>query len=176
MNITLLKQFFDVFWSVCMLKKGPQDIPSSVLLLVITFLVSALVDILNLSITVPATAFPVLLAMALVYSSVLMASLAIIMWLLKYRQRIVQTLSAIFGTGTIISLVALPLLLMLMQKPDEPSIFSIFVIAIQFWSLAVTAHILRFALSVPMLLAGLLAFGYFLLGYEVVSWFIPVKS
>ena len=92
---------------------------------------------------------------------------------MKYQQRILQTLTALFGCGVIISVFALPFLLMVRNSPDEPNIFSVFILAINVWSLVVTANILRHSLSVSMLLAWVLAFGYFLLGFKVTDFFIP---
>lgn len=172
MRSTLLKQFILPFWSICTLKQGPQVLPVSVLLLVITIAGNLLVDIINLSVVVDA-GVPVILLLSGSYSTGLIVSLSALMWVMRYQQRILQTLTALFGTGIIISFCALPFLLMVQVKPDEPSIFSIFILAINVWSLMVTAHIFRHALSVSLLLAWVLAFGYFLLGFKVTDFFIP---
>jgi hypothetical protein len=110
--------------------------------------------------------------MSLIYVAVLTGSLSLLMWLLRYRQRIIQTLTALLGCGAIISAFAFPLLLIVQRQPEEPSIFGVFILGINIWHLAVSAHILRFALSVSMLMAGVLAFGYFLLGFKITDLFI----
>jgi hypothetical protein len=173
MHNTLLKQIILPFWAICTLQKGPQALPVSGLLLLLTVIFSLIIDMANLYIVVVDPELLTLLTMAGLYSLGLASSLSFLMWLMRYRQRILQTLSALFGTGIIISLCALPFLLMLKTTPDEPSIFSIFILGINIWSLVVTAHILRHALSVSLLMAWVLAFGYFLLGFKITDFFIP---
>lgn len=172
MHNTLLKQFILPFWSICTLQKGPQDLPASGLLLTVVFFLGFLLDLVNLSIAVPETPLFTLAIMAIVYVITLISSLSVLMWLMRYQQRVVQTLTALLGTGTMISLFAFPALIMLQHKPDEPSLFGLFILGINLWNLAVSAHILRFALSVSMLMAGVLAFGYFLLGFKITNLFI----
>lgn len=172
MRNTLLKQFVLLFWNICTLTKGPQILPVSVLLLTLTIIVNTLLDVINLSVIVEAK-WSVILILSLSYTGGLIVSLSVIMWIMKYQQRILQTLTALFGSGAIISVFALPFLLMTRTSPDEPSIFSIFILSINIWSLAVTAHIFRHALSISLLLAWVLAFGYFLLGFTVSDFFIP---
>ncbi|MGD9389045.1 MAG: hypothetical protein PVG18_01115 [Thioalkalispiraceae bacterium] len=155
-----------------MLQKGPQDLPASSLLLSVVFLLGLVLDLVNLQIAVPDSSLLTLAIMSLIYVAVLTGSLSLLMWLLRYRQRIIQTLTALLGCGAIISAFAFPLLLIVQRQPEEPSIFGVFILGINIWHLAVSAHILRFALSVSMLMAGVLAFGYFLLGFKITDLFI----
>lgn len=146
--------------------------PASSLLLSVVFLLGLVLDLVNLQIAVPDSSLLTLAIMSLIYVAVLTGSLSLLMWLLRYRQRIIQTLTALLGCGAIISAFAFPLLLIVQRQPEEPSIFGVFILGINIWHLAVSAHILRFALSVSMLMAGVLAFGYFLLGFKITDLFI----
>jgi len=49
-------------------------------------------------------------------------------------------------------------------------------LVLEVWHLMITAHILRSALSVSMLLGIMLATGYKLLGYQIVSLFVTPVS
>lgn len=172
MHNTLLKQFILPFWSICTLRKGPQVLPASSLLLVLVLASNLFMDVINLSIVVEAD-WVVIFMLSASYSTGLILTMSVLMWIMKYQQRILQTLTALFGSGFIISAFALPFLLMIKNSPDEPNIFSVFILAINIWSLTVTANIFRHALSVSLLLAWVLAFGYFLLGFKVTDFFIP---
>jgi hypothetical protein len=172
MHNTLLKQFILPFWHICTLTKGPQALPVSGLLLALVIIINLFLDVINLSIVVD-TNWVVIFMLSGSYSVVLIISLSLLMWIMKYQQRVLQTLTALFGCGVIISALALPFLLMVRTSDDGPNIFSVFILAINVWSLVVTANILRHALSVSMLLAWVLAFGYFLLGFKVTDFFIP---
>lgn len=172
MRSTLPKQFILPFWNICTLSQGPQVLPSSTLLLAIVLVSNLLMDIINLSVVVDAE-WTVILMLSASYSAGLIVSLSLLMWVMRYQQRIMQTLTALFGCGVIISMFALPFLLMIKTDSDEPNIFSIFILAINVWSLVITAHIFRHALSITLLLAWVLAFGYFLLGFKVTDFFIP---
>lgn len=169
---TQIKQFILPFWSICTLQKGPQDLPVSGLLLAVVLLLGFLLDMINLSVALSSESLLTLASLAIVYVISLVTSLSAVMWIMRYQQRILQTITALLGTGAIISAFAFPVLLILQRNPDEPSIFGLFILAINLWNLAVSAHILRFALSVSMLMAGVLAFGYFLLGFKITSLFI----
>ena len=172
MHNRLLKQFILPFWSICTLSKGPQTLPASGLLLLLTLIINLVMDVVNLSVVIEQS-WVVILMLSGSYSIGLIISLSALMWIMKYQERILQTLTALFGCGVIISVFALPFLFMVRNSPDEPNIFSVFILAINVWSLVVTANILRHALSVSMLLAWVLAFGYFLLGFKVTDFFIP---
>lgn len=173
MRNTLLKQVLSPFWSICMLQKGPQDLPASGLLLAVVILLGIVLNLVNLRIVVPGTELPTLVILVIVYALTFVSSLSVLMWLMHYQQRIIQTLTALFGTGIIISLCVLPFQLMVKNTPDEPSIFSIFILALIVWSLVVTAHILRNALSSDLLIAWALTLGYLLLNVIFTNYFIP---
>ena len=97
MHNTLLKQFISPFWSICMLQKGPQDLPTSGLLLMVVFLLGFMLDLVNLSIALPETSLLTLATLAVTYALALVLSLSGIMWLMRYQIRILPTLTALLG-------------------------------------------------------------------------------
>ena len=88
----------------------------------------------------------------------------ILLLLMDKTARFVQTLTALAGTGTLLGIVALPLLLQAAQAQAEGGATGILVVGwllllLLVWSIAVQAHIFRHALSTGyatgLLLAGL---------------------
>lgn len=82
--------------------------------------------------------------------------------------RLIQTLSALIGINLIVSIVSLPLLLMLPATGDDTTIDPLFLqlnLALLLWNLAIISLIFKRAFEIRTLLAGFIAFNYFLL-YE----------
>ena len=161
-----------LFWEICLLRKGPQDVPVSRHLLFIVILLGISIDIVNLSIALPDAQLPAMLGMSLSYSAVLIVTLSVLLYLLGYRARILQTMTALFASGVIISLCSLPFIIVL-GVIERPGMFGLIILALQIWSLVVASHILSKALNVHILMAGVLAFGYYMLGFKVVDLFLP---
>ena len=164
------------FWDICLLQKAPQDIPYSRGLFILLLLVGFVIDNLNLNIALPEMAVASIMAVVSLHTIFLVGSLSGLLALMGYRARIFQTLTALIGTGIIISLLALPVLLIVSRLAKEPGYFGLILLLLNIWSLLITAHILRHALSIGFLLAGLLAFGYFMLSIKLVDIMLPVSS
>lgn len=98
------------------------------------------------------------------------------MMLMGYAARIVQTLVALLGTDIIITLLATPVVLAKNNASELSGYFEIILLLLIIWSLVIMAHILRHALSVTFLLAGLFAFGYFILSIKLVNFLLPATS
>ena len=164
------------FWKICLLQKAPQDVPYSRGLLLLLLLVGFLVDNLNLNIALPEIAIISVIVVVSLHTVFLLGSLSILLTLMGYRARVFQTLTALIGTGIIISLLALPVLLIVSRIVTDPGYFGLILLILNIWSLLITAHILRHALSIGFLLAGLLAFGYFMLSIKLVDVMLPVSG
>jgi len=104
-----------------------------------------------------------------------MGSLAALLALMGYTARVVQTLSALLGSGLIISLAAMPLIILSSLSEQLAMALVMLLLMLTIWSLVVTMHIFRHALSINVLLAGLLAFGSYVLSLKVIDWLIPVS-
>jgi len=164
------------FWEICLLQKAPQDVPYSRGLLLLLLLAGFLVDNLNLNIALPEIAIVSVIVVVCLHTVLLLGSLSILLTLMGYRARVFQTLTALVGTGIIISLLALPVLLIVSRIASDPGYFGLILLILNIWSLLITAHILRHALSIGFLLAGLLAFGYFMLSIKLVDVMLPVSG
>lgn len=144
-----------------LLKAGPQDLPTSSALLQITaalFFASAMARLLLVSGYAPAVAQSVLSILVLV-----LYVRALLNWR-KTPERLVQTLSALFLSGSVIGLLLLfplktlqPLLTELTQNPDlDPQQLDVPAMAmyawagLSVWGLMVSAHIFRHALGTSL--------------------------
>lgn len=150
------------FLDICFLKAGPQDLPSSSWLmkfsLVVYFAVATLSQLLEYSL-------PISLAAAF---SELILMLLLVALLLRFRgfsARYKQTVTAMAGTGTLISLVALPLVQLASGiSPEKMSVIDsavmVLIMSVLLWSLMVTAHIFRNALEIKASMAVALTVVY----------------
>lgn len=139
------------FWGVCTFRLGPQDIPPSSVLLAATALinlfVSTLINRLQLD-------FGAAVMIAAVEFAVLTGLTAALLFGFSRTQRLLQTLSALMGSGAVLGVIVLVLLLVFAALPWFLRL-GIFV-----WNLAVMAHILRHALSIHIAAAFFIAVGY----------------
>ena len=165
-----MQQLIKLFWEICLLRKGPQDVPAAQVLFWLLLIVGMVVDLI---IAVNFIDFQSALLMVIANTIVLFGVVIGLLYIFRYANRIIQTLTTLIGTGLIFSVIRLPLMLIVKMVPDNASMFGFIEIFILVWSLVVIAHILRHALSIELFLAAMLAFGYFMLSYQLVNYFIP---
>jgi len=164
----------DVFLQIALRRRGPEDVPDSRFLLLLTGLVYV--------VTQGLLALPVYhSSLALVRSLVLdLLLLCGCLWglmrftghALRYR----QTLTAMFGTGALLGVCMLPFnyWLDLAADPGKPALGpTIGLLAVVSWSLAVNGHIFSRALSAPFAAGLAISIAYFFLNYLVFAQFGP---
>ena len=161
----LLNQFVDI----CLLRAGPQALPASGLLLVLTGLAGLLSGTLviisgfgGLMAAFSAQTLDLLLIATLLYVALAVRGL---------QPRFVQSATALFGCGVLINLAAMPVQLMLSQQEQASPVATLgllFYLVLLIWAIVVIAHILRHALEVRFAAGMLLSLGYFLL----VNWLV----
>ncbi len=169
-----MRSLLRLFWEVCLLRKGPQDMPFSRELLALLIGAGLVVDVVRLSFADTGMDLAGVLIFALAALGLNLAFLAGLPALLGYRARVVQTLIAWFGAMLLIGLVDLPLVLLLRVSPELGAGVAFLFQLLVIWSLLVTMHILRHTLSINPVLAGVLTLGYFLL--SVLLYNAMVKS
>ena len=111
------------FWQICLLQKAPQDIPYSRGLFLLLLLVGFLVDNLNLNLALPEVVLGSVLLIVSIHTVFFLGTLSALMMVMGYAARIIQTLTALLGTGVIISLLAMPILLTTNYFAEEPGYF-----------------------------------------------------
>ena len=157
------------FVEICLLRRAPQDLPDSIFLLAIMLVAHTVTSILLNAVVLEGWNALLAGVADTVLVSVLTAS---ILYLHSFAARIVQTLTAMTGTGAVISLVAIPLFAWHAgaQQAGSPSaLATLLVFAVVAWSLAVSGHILRHALSVPYFLGIVVAVAFYGISYTVFS-------
>jgi hypothetical protein len=163
---------------ICLLRRGPQDIPCSPELargLVLGFAALKIGTALMLDIPEPFLRTLLSLALLLALPWVLLA-------IRGHRPRYLQTLTAFAGTGLLFSLLFLPFFLLAASTPPmqagatpEPAQLALgwLSLALLGWKLVINGHILRHALDWPNIPALLLALALFLIEFGVFRTVFP---
>ena len=169
-------QLMKVFWAICGLKAGPQDLPKGRYLLMAAILAGIIVDSFAESRLIPELSNFEIIKILTIYNVVLLAAVYYLLKLLGYAERGVQTLSAIAGSGLFISLMLLPGLLMLTSTTEQTNSFILLILIDNVWRIAVNAHIFRHAFSVRLLMAMILSVSYLLFGALVADVLLPAPA
>lgn len=164
---------FDLFWEICLLRKGPQDVPSSWALLKLALAAYAVSSLLFLlAFTEPFKA----LLQALLDAALLVALTYGLLSVMNYKVRFVQTLTTLAGTGALLSLIAWPLALWMAREAAADGggglAFLLFV-ALLVWTIAVMAHVLHHALSTSRWMGLLYTLGYLFVSVIMADLFFP---
>lgn len=148
MNATyiILKSFFHL----CMFRYKPQDLPYSFFLLTVTLTFYML---LSAALAPEQVSFPQNIVWSLTETGLVVMLISSLLYITKRPRRIVQTLTAILGTNTLLSMLSLPLILWLGQTESlnlSKDIPTIMLIVLMFWNIAVHVYILRHALEISV--------------------------
>jgi len=152
-----------VFANIALLRRGPEDLPASAFLLLLSALVYALGSAATSAVFThrPAQIFLEVLAdivLMLLWYGALLA-------VYRRRARLPQTLTALFGTGSLLYLIAFPVMSWLHLQAGSPTglqLPTLLMMVILIWSIAVAAHIVHRALEIPMTVAILIGITYFI--------------
>jgi hypothetical protein len=140
------------------LRRGPQDVPHSPALLLLALIPYALLGCALAAFAMPAS-------QALLYGpaeAALMALLVYVSLTIRRRPaRYVQTLTALTLVGVAFNALSLPLTAL--ARPDNGLVLLILVLLA--WSFAVSVHILRLALDIPVPGGVLVNLGFFFAAY-----------
>lgn len=169
-------QLIRIFWDICRLKTGPQNLPKGRYLLIAVVLAGIVVDSFSTAIFIPKLSITELIKVVTIYNISLLVAVYFLLRVIGYTERAIQTVTAIAGTGLLISLVLLPGLLMMDSANEQVKSFAIFILIDNVWRIAVNAHILRHALSVSFLMAMILSVSYLLFGVLVADVLLPAQS
>jgi hypothetical protein len=166
--------FVNTFFAICLLRLAPQELPPSRLLLGVVLSAHILSGMLLWAIYHPlweglvAGLLQTLLLAGLTASLLLMQGLQV---------RFLQTLTALAGTGTLMGLLALlPLYLAKTAEERGQAVFESELLAVFLggWSLLVTGHILRHALSIHLWWGLILAVTFVGIFTSVMNALLPM--
>lgn len=158
---------------ICLLRAGPQDLPAAPRFLALTLVGYFLVDVLILQL---GFSFGAALAASLLDVLLLAAFVQVVLRIVAKPERFNQTLAALAGTGQLLGLLALPLIhgMLNMQATEAASGGLVLArLAVLAWSLLVTGHILRHALSTSLATGVGVGVLYSLLSVLIVGTVFP---
>ncbi|MDX1811908.1 MAG: hypothetical protein R3240_08175 [Gammaproteobacteria bacterium] len=139
------------FVELCLLKAAPQDAPSSRSALYVTvvsyFAIGTLIT-LHTQTLLAAT------ITALIETGLMIFLTNLILWARKTPERFTQSITSLMGAGTLIGLIAIPVLNLVTGVGSEEAIASVLWITLIVWQTLVIGHILRHTMDIP-LIAGI---------------------
>ncbi len=159
------------FIDICLLKAGPQDIPASAWLMKLTlmfyFFIAVLSQLMEYSLLVSLAAGVAELIWLLLFVNILLS-------LRGFKARFNQTVTALAGTGALVSIIALPLVLLASDINPEnmtavQSGIMMLIMVVLLWILMITAHIFRHSAEVKAGAAVALTVVYTILTMVVVG-------
>jgi hypothetical protein len=161
-----VRQLLKIFIDICLFRANAEQLPYSfflMMLCIITYIIAGMaLSLINLSLNKAILIVGVDVAMMLsfIYTG---------LWIRSFFNRAIKTITAIAGTGTLFTVISLPLAMILTNQPkDQASIFSvIYYLLVAIWNVGVLGHILRGALSMPLWVGITIALMYFYVNINV---------
>ena len=158
---------------IMLLRRGPQDVPYSLSLLValLVFYMASGVVVLTTTLTPGQAVANMALdaVMLCVFSYICLA-------LLNYKARFVQMVSALAGIGVLYHLLAWPLFVQIhdvQAQEQSATITALLMLLLISWQVLVFAHVFRHAMQMSMMRALALSFGYLFLSMSVAELLLP---
>ena len=111
-----------------------------------------------------------------IYNVVLLIAVYLLLKIIGYGHRSIQTITAIAGSGLFISLVLLPGLVTMDLSDENNKSFALFVLIDNIWRISVNAHIFRHSLSVSLLMAMIISVSYLLFGILIADFVLPMQN
>ena len=174
--LTALRTISKAFLEICLLRKGPQDLPKSTELLVLSLFMYTLIDVL---LTVQSRPLVDALMVSFVDVGFLLLVTFLILKQHKHLERWHQTMTALFGTGVILGIFIFPLVFGGFQNQYEAWLQQIIVLLFLImvvWNVAVLAHIVRHAISTSAGIGVMIAILYVWMSSLLVTMLFPEIS
>ena len=162
-----MQQLLKIFIDICLFRANAEQLPYSyflMMLCIITYMITGMaVSLVNLS------AGKAIL-IVVVDTAMMLSFIFVGLWIRNFLNRAIKTITAIAGTGSIFTIIGLPLMMALNNQPkDQASIFSVLVLIVVIWNVGVLGHILRSTLSMPSWVGITIALMYFYVSINVLS-------
>jgi len=171
-----MSRLITIWLDICLLRAGPQDLPASRTLLGLTVGSYLLVSLL---LSLPGFPGGTAVLVAVLDLGLLVAFTTALLYFFGKWARLQQTLTALTGTGTLLGMLALPMVYLLSQGPEEnfiAGLAALFWLFLFGWSLLVVAHIMRHALSIPFPYAIGIAVLYTLVALQLMAALFPGQA
>ena len=157
------------FVQICLLRMRPQDLPSSGMLLALVLFAHTLMGVVVAAVDLR---FDQALAAGIIDTGLMCGLTTGLLMLRTLRERTVQTLTALAGAGSVIGFVAYPVSLWLHdahQANVQSPALALVLLAVLGWSLAVSAHVLRHALSAPYYIGLFISIAFYWISVRILS-------
>ncbi|MEZ5581591.1 MAG: hypothetical protein R3F37_01305 [Candidatus Competibacteraceae bacterium] len=167
---------FNLFLDICLLRKGPQDVPASTALLQLSLALYAISGLVLLLATLDLISAFTLVTLDL---GLLVGLTYGVLNLLGRGPRFAQTLTALAGTGVLLELIAWPLAMWIGQasiRQETAALPGLLYLVLLGWNIVIIGHILRHALSITLAFGVLYAFGYLLSFWVLSDWLVPATG
>ena len=163
-------RLLELFWLIARRKLGPEDVPSSRFLLKLTVCAYMVLQVPLLwrqgGIT-PAAGVSILADVVIVFLFVW-----VLLWVTGNVSRYQQTMIAFFGTGFLVTLLALPItyFYLSIDKANELLVLPFLaLIGILIWSIIINAHIFSRAISRSLFEGVAIALLYFIINFQLLE-------
>lgn len=169
----LMRDLLQLYVEICLLRKGPQELPASSFLLQCCIVLYVVSGAVLLSVEMGLLQG---LIQALVETALLLAFLLALLRVFEKSERFLQSATAAMGSGAIMTVLTLPLLLWvrtLQNAGADLSMASLLLLAVLAWSFVILGHILRHALNRSRFTGMALAFCYMAVSYQIMFRLFP---
>lgn len=167
-------QLIKLFWDICAVKAAPQDLPASSFLLVLAVLAYFVTGAVVAAFQWPLSQAVLAAFLDTVFLTVLSR---VLLWARMLSGRFVQTLTALAGSGAVMTVIALPLVMWQsfvgVTDANAPTLPSWLLMIWMIWNVVVVGHILRHALSTVLPLGIGLAAVYAYITFQLMRIFLP---
>jgi len=166
----LLSAFLDI----CLLRRGPQDLPYSPVLLTLTSFIYLLI---NFVLAPEQLTVKEMVLWSLSDTLLLVILTSSLLYFTHYTARIVQTLTGLIGSYSLLGLFYIPLIFWLQEMKSDVNTVTfpeVLLFGLAIWSLVVHAHILRHALNVSLIIGFILTFITYFLEVSLLSQLFPL--
>ena len=169
--LTILKYF----WQICLLKSGPERIPSRALILLFIFLIYVLTNTVGGVIARPSQSIGLVIGMVLIEVIVFTVVTLLLLFYKNLSKRLISTCSALLGAGAFIVCIQIPFILLRQYADITLLIFfseSIWLVCLVWW-LAIVGHIYHRSAHISKLQGSAIAFINMLLVATIVLIVFP---
>jgi len=163
----------NAFVDICLFRAGPQHLPTSRVLLGAVVVANLLAGTLMLRVSNPAGQS---ILMAVLDTALLFMLANIILQIYSHPERFLQTLSALFGTSALMSLIAWPVSSWFHTTSatgGDVVLPSIIILLLLFWNVGIIGHVLRHALSISLARGIALSVLYVFIAIYISSLLFP---
>jgi hypothetical protein len=169
-----MPSFFELIRDICLLRRGPQDLPYSIPLLG-TVIAACIIVQVAVAVAKNASVQGVLAGAAL-WLLMTLGALNLILTLRGMRNRFVQAATALLGCALVFTLLSVPIALLLEEPPTPPQqlaplqlVLGLISLPLLVWKIVVDAHVFRHSFDVPFLSGIVIALLWIIAAMAVAS-------